>query len=119
MRAFGSARTNASEPPREDESSAASSSLRTRAAVASRAGATSSAAAAQIAAPTAKSIPGVLTVSTTPTSSGPPSVLTLSTHPETTFVAASSSGRLARPGANAACVGRVVVNAIEGRTRSA
>src|SRR3954471_1660442 len=118
VRAFGSRRTNATEPPREGESDAASSPTLTGAAIASRAGTTSSAATAQIAAPTPNTTPGVLTVSTTPTSSGPPSVLTPSIQLETTFVAASSSGSLARPGATADCVGRVTVNATDGRTSS-
>src|SRR3954469_13221699 len=117
VRAFGSRRTNVTEPPREGESDASSPTL-TGAAIASRAGTTSRAATAQIAAPTPNTTPGVLTVSTTPTSSGPPSVLTPSIQLETTFVAASSSGSLARPGANADCVGRVTVNATDGRTSS-
>lgn len=70
-------------------------------------------------APTAKTVPGELTVSTTPTSRGPARVLTLSIQPETTFIAARSSGRVASPGANEACAGRVIVYATEGSTRRA
>ena len=38
-------------------------------------------------------------------------MLTLSIHPDATFVAVSSSGVRASAGANADCVGRVIVNA--------
>src|SRR5690242_9540027 len=117
-RAFGSRATNAAEEPNVGVSDVASPLPDTGAAIASRAARTSTAATAQIAAPTANSTPGVLTVSTTPTSNGPAKVLTLSIQLETTFVDANSSGRRARPGANDACVGRVTVNAIDGNTRS-
>jgi hypothetical protein len=59
------------------------------------------------------------TASTTPASAGAASMLRLSIQPDATFVAVSSSGVRARPGAKADCVGRVIVNATDGPTSSA
>ena len=77
-------------------------------------GVTSTAPSRQPALAKANTIASEPTASTTPASAGAARVLTLSIHPDATFVAVSSSGERASAGANADCVGRVIVNASEG-----
>jgi hypothetical protein len=80
-------------------------------------GSTSAAPNAQPAAASANTAVSDQTARTTPASAGATSMLTLSIHPEATFVAVSSSGVRATAGANDDCVGRVIVNTIEGPRR--
>jgi hypothetical protein len=67
---------------------------------------------------TANTIAGELTARMTPATTGATRMLRPSTQPDATFVAASSFGVRARPGANEAWIGLVSVNAIAGPARS-
>lgn len=109
MRDCGSRRISAGPSPKND--ARASGSSGSAAGTAFRSGVTSRAPTAQPTPAQAKTVAGEPMPSSTPASTGATSTLMPSTVPETTFVAASSRGVRARPGANAAWVGLVIVNA--------
>ena len=94
MRAFGSRRTKAREPP----GAACPSSCTASGARAVRSGATSTAPRTQPAADTANTVAGDPSARKTPVSAGAASMLRLSIQPVTTFVAVSSAGVRAEPG---------------------
>ena len=108
MRDCGSRRSSFGPSPKTAARSAGSAD--TTSGTALRSGVTSSAPIAQPTPASAKTVAGELRPSTTPVSTGATSTLIPSTVPDATFVAASSRGVWASPGAKAACVGLVIVN---------